>query len=912
MAEIEFEDTVKHMQELSIAKTRGDREGEGEAHYKLGRTYYSQGDFKQAIEYHKLHLSIAKELGDRSKERSAYCTLGGVYHRQGKFQHAIECHKLDLSIAKESGARDGECIACFNLGIVYNSLRNFEQAIEYYKQCISIAKDLGDRSLERTAYGNLGNAYDSVGNFNQAIEYHKQSLSIANNLGDRSREGTAYGNLGASYYSVGDFKQAIEYYKQSLSIAKDLGDRFLEGTAYGNLGNAYRSVGNFKQAIEYYKQSLSIAKDLGDRSLEGAAYGNLGTAYYSVGDFKQAIVYNKLNLRIAKELGDRAKEGTAYGNLGTTYGSLHNCEQNIKYLKLGLSIFTEIGDRVSVGFFSTNLGSAYLRLKNFQQATEYTKQGLSIAKEVGDREAERQAYHCLGHVYLQLDNLKEAIKYNKQSLSIAKEEGNKPAEAEACHSLGRIYERSGSFNEALDYYRSSVKILDDTRALLQSEDAMKISFRDKHASAYTALWRLLVCVGATDEALSVADKGRAQALIDVLKIEYDVNSVSSVSVEPKEYISNLLNNSATQIAFVGLDCHCISFWFLRKGKEIIFKQKEIECESSKLLVEATLRDIGAGGVRAKCENRSMEELSDDPPSNRDAVEDTEQSPTSSVNSLRRLYDVIIGPIADLLLGDQLIVVPDGPFCLAPYSALSESIRIRTVPSLTALHLIEDAPEDLHSRSGALLVGDPCLEEVTNVFGNPVWKQLPFARKEVEMIGELLKTTPLTGRDATKYEVMKRLESVALVHIAAHGGAETGEILLAPNPGWASHIPGKEYYILTISDVQAVRLRARLVVLSCCHSGRGEVKAEGVVGFARAFLCAGARSVLVSLWAIDDEATMEFMKHFYQHLADGKSASVALHQAVKSLRESEQFCELKYWAPFVLIGDDVTIEFGGKE
>lgn len=97
----------------------------------------------------------------------------------------------------------------------------------------------------------------------------------------------------------------------------------------------------------------------------------------------------------------------------------------------------------------------------------------------------------------------------------------------------------------------------------------------------------------------------------------------------------------------------------------------------------------------------------------------------------------------------------------------------------------------------------------------------------------------------------------------------------------------------------------------CHSGRGEVKSDGVVGMARAFLCAGARSVLASLWAIDDEATMNFMRSFYQHLIDGKSASMALHQAMKSLRESEKFCAAKYWAPFVLIGDDLKFEFGEK-
>jgi len=115
-------------------------------------------------------------------------------------------------------------------------------------------------------------------------------------------------------------------------------------------------------------------------------------------------------------------------------------------------------------------------------------------------------------------------------------------------------------------------------------------------------------------------------------------------------------------------------------------------------------------------------------------------------------------------------------------------------------------------------------------------------------------------------------------------------------------------LLTMSDVMGVEMQARLVVLSCCHSGRGEIKAEGVVGIARAFLGAGARSVLVSLWAIDDEATLEFMKSFYLGLAEGKSASESLNHAMKCLRESKKFSAVKHWAPFVLIGDDVTLDF----
>ncbi|XP_044165598.1 tetratricopeptide repeat protein 28-like [Acropora millepora] len=178
-----------------------------------------------------------------------------------------------------------------------------------------------------------------------------------------------------------------------------------------------------------------------------------------------------------------------------------------------------------------------------------------------------------------------------------------------------------------------------------------------------------------------------------------------------------------------------------------------------------------------------------------------------------------------------------------------------------------------------------------------------------MVALILNTIPLIGTQATKAEVMKRMSSVSLIHIAAHGNELTGEIALSPNPGWTSKFPQEEDFILKMSDVQSANLRARLVVLSCCHSGRGRIlKGEGVVGIARAFLAAGARSVLVALWAIDDEATMVFMKTFYHHLKEGKTASVAVHQSMKSLRESEEFSEMRYWAPFQLIGDDVEIEF----
>ena len=95
-------------------------------------------------------------------------------------------------------------------------------------------------------------------------------------------------------------------------------------------------------------------------------------------------------------------------------------------------------------------------------------------------------------------------------------------------------------------------------------------------------------------------------------------------------------------------------------------------------------------------------------------------------------------------------------------------------------------------------------------------------------------------------------------------------------------------MLTMADVSRVKVRAKLIVLSCCHSGSGEIRAEGVIGIARAFLGSGARSVLVALWAIPDLATEQLMSRFYKHLVEGESASESLHQAMKWTRKKRLY------------------------
>ena len=159
---------------------------------------------------------------------------------------------------------------------------------------------------------------------------------------------------------------------------------------------------------------------------------------------------------------------------------------------------------------------------------------------------------------------------------------------------------------------------------------------------------------------------------------------------------------------------------------------------------------------------------------------------SQSSALKKLHDIIITPIADLIEGNELTFLPERPFCLVSFAALqdsdssyeSDSFRIRVLSTLSTLQLIHDCPADFHIKTGALLVGDPCFRDI--IYQGRRLVQLPGARKEVEMIGRILNVSPLIGEMATKHEVLKRISSVALVHIAAHGKMETGGVILAPN------------------------------------------------------------------------------------------------------------------------------------
>ena len=907
-----------HKKQLDIALELKDRTGEGCAYGNLGSVYYCMNDMEQAIGFFKLNLSISKEVGQRASEGRACSCLGLIHVTQDKFKEAEDYFKQHLVIATELGDRSGEGLACGNLGLVYGYQEQFQQALKYGEQFLSIAKEIGNKAWEGEAYGNLGNAYHNLSDIELAITYYKSQLSIVNEMGRREEKQQVYTCLGSAYYSHRDFKQAIEYHRMSLNIAKELGDRSSEARAYGSLSDACSCLNDFKQTVEYGALNLEISKEEGIKSEEAAAYQRLGDAFLVLGDFERALSYYEQRLRVATEVGDLSGEGCAFGSIGTAYQSLGQLKSAIEYHQRHLYIAEEMENMTEQGVAYRSMGIAYQSVGEFKQAKECFEMFLGIAKNTENRENEGIVYGDLGEAYLGLGDIQRALHYQELRLNIAEEVGSKVEQGNAYYALGSVYEQLDNLPEAFNSFQSSVQLFKDVKACFQSKDDWKIKFQDNCQCAYIGSWRILVKQEKWIDALLTAEEGRAQALMDLMTSQYGLQGNLPESDVHENGILDLQANTL----FLALDENMLHSWLLLENNEVQYRAAEIETESgtsAKEFLQSLNNHIFEEieiGAAVRCEDRSLDALRQDVVTcrNRKPHQKMPQPFHRKHRALRWLYEIIIEPFG-LVEGNELIIVPDGPLCLTPFCLLldsksrylCETLRLRVVPSLSSLRMILNCSDEYHSRNGALLVGDPLLEEV--VINGEKLPQLPFARKEVEMIGEILRAHPVIGARATKDEVLRRLQDVALVHIAAHGCMKTGEIALCPNPTRASRIPGNDDFLLTMSDVLEVKLRARLVVLSCCHSGQGKVKAEGVVGIARAFLAAGARSVLASLWAIDDEATQEFMTSFYLNLSEGRRASESLNQAMKCLRESHNYGAVKYWAPFVLIGDDPVCDFG---
>ena len=895
--------------------------------FELGKIYQIQNEFEKAKQYYQRAIDLTKSTADEETEAKCYLALGGLSYSRSEYHKAKRYYEKAVAITVSYGDRIREAIIYRNLGRVVQSLGEYDKAEKYYKKALEIRKKTGDREEEANDYGNLGTLFYSLGEYEKAKEYTERALAIRKEIGDRKGEATDYGNLGTLFQSLGEYGKAKEYTEKALAIRKEIGDRKGEAADYGNLGTLFQSLGEYEKAKEYTEKALAIRKEIGDRVGEATDSGNLGTLFRSLGEYEKAKEYTERALAITKEIGYREREATDYGNLGRLFQSLGEYGKAKEYTEKALAIRKEIGDRKGEAADYGNLGTLFHSLGEYEKAKEYTEKALAIRKEIGDREGEAADYGNLGSLFHSLGELDKAEVHLSKALSICKAIGHNMNEFKTLCGLTVLKLAQSNFQEAFSYLSRTIEKFEKLRHFVKDNDYFKISLLEEHgAFPYKILSKLVSVSGNPEDSLYVEELRRARALADLMTAQYSAKQ-PQFSGDPQLAlfsIHDVIKREANcTFVYLSVDDEDVWIWILKTSGQILFRRKKgMDSDSfgnagsvpnPKVLFSESFRHFAI----LPTENYEDRSLNDEPVLKLSG--DVRRSPLSHDETedmktrLRLFYELIIAPVADLLKEPEIIIVPDSCMYQVPFAALldeggrylSEKFRMRVVPSLTVLKVIQDSPSNYHSNTGALIVGEPEVREVIYKGKQMILDPLPGARKEAEMIGKMLGVIPLLGKDATKEAVLEQMKSVALIHFAAHGNPDRGEIALSP-VSTTNSTPQEEEYLLTMADVSKVQLRAKLVVLSCCHSGCGEIKVEGVIGIARAFLGSGARSVLVARWALDDESTEQFMKCFYEHLFRGESASESLHEVRKWMRGNPNYSEVKKWATFMLIGDNVTL------
>jgi len=303
---------------------------------------------------------------------------------------------------------------------------------------------------------------------------------------------------------------------------------------------------------------------------------------------------------------------------------------------------------------------------------------------------------------------------------------------------------------------------------------------------------------------------------------------------------------------------------------------------------------------------------------------------------KQLYAMLVKPIAEPASATRLIIAPDAILNLLPFEALRDgqgeyllkSRIIGYVPSGTILNMLRRTEE--HKAPKPLLaVGDveyenqggsgwrlpsPSsiggrIERGIADFSGTGLRDLPETRAEVEQIGEVIGSDAvmLVGKDATETAFKKQpLDQFRILHLAVHGFADTqyperSALVLGIDPH------SRDDGLLQVREIIRLRLNAELTTLSACDTGVGKLQGqEGISNLVEAFLVAGSKSVVASLWSADDTFASALMEQFYRHLAQDEDSSSALRNAKLDLlaKYGNQVSPF-YWAAFIAVGEAST-------
>jgi CHAT domain-containing protein/tetratricopeptide (TPR) repeat protein len=897
----------------------------------------SQQVFRRAIE-------MARRRGDRQSLASALYGYGGVLIAIGEGDRAEPLLVENGRISEEIGDKNGMAEAASALGRLRNMQARYDDARAYHLRSFELWKATGDELGIAIGLNNVGHTYQAVGDYVMALDYFQRSLDGLERLGDRRRSATVLDNMGMIARRLGDYGRGLELAQRALTIRESFQDRVGIAKSFDSLSEVYQAQGNYGAALEALVKSLDLRRAIGRVHATAEALNNIAVVYEAQGNYPQAVKYLRQSLALNDaKVGSRSLVAEIYTHLGELFllqGQFTRARQS---LQQSLAISTGADYKLEAADARYVLGRAYIALGQFTAARATLEECLAFRDGSGDRRGRAEVLIEMAELDRRRGRLRDGLARAKEAAQLAAVMELPDVQWRALTLVGRLQLALSAPDEARNAFDTAIALIEGMRSLNPGRDEPRSRFFADRLAPYRERIAIALAASNLAEAFSFAERSKARGLLDVIR-GGGVVITKSMTGEERTHELELRTALSSANSELGLSLEAVSpdetrvsgLRRKRESKRLDYEEFQARLyaahpelrasraatptisasEAQRLLPgpESAIVEFVAGrdrtvaliitstSLRVVTLGATPAELGRQVRRFRDQLADRD---LRAVEASRALYDMVIGPMRAEILGKtDLIVVPDGVLWELPFQALQssehryliEDVSISYAPSITVLREMMR----LHTSAPRTLLA----------FGNPVAhgdQALPETENEVHRLAAIYGASSRVyiGADAREDRWKAEAPGYRVIHLATHGVLDDASPLyshlrLAPTaPGSA------EDGLLEAWEIMNVPLKAELVILSACETGRGHVAAgEGMLGLMWAVFVAGSPATLVSQWRVDSESSTALMVAFHRawNADGGISKARALQAASIAVLRTPGFSHPFYWAGFILAGD----------
>ena len=749
---------------------------------------------------------------------------------------------------------------------------------------------------------------------------------------------------------------AEELWKEVLELATNLGEKRWVARARAELGIIAFLDGDVTKSTTMIKSGLTSMLLHGDLAGE-VMYGSVvGNGLVEMGEPREGLGYCEILLGIAASAKDMGFPFPAYLGKARALVALHREEEARKLLEETLARTKALNARLEQVDVLIALGKQAWAAKQPQAAIGHFENAAELSRAGNFRHALAWSLYELGKAQQETGQLDRAETTMQSALETMREVEDRYHLPLHLGLLAEIKAEQGQWRDAQELFSNAADVVDGL--LVNAPSAQAESYLISTLSdVYSGSFELAAKLNETDFAYRMIERARGRSIADILR---------SRGPRPKE-LSETESAAARQVSRLQIKLvHAVEPSDRARLLDQLFEAEQLltpdgspntrlqaAALSSKTVDLTKLRRALRGDEvileyvleepRSFCISITREQASIVPLSaGRKAIEDLVGQYLASVKAgstandeAAALYSVLLRPISGQDEHERLVIIPDGVLNGLPFGALVDSAGqyvlsshvVTYAPSATVLYLLRNAKRTQRTTFAFLGVGGvdyqawsgaPTVHRTTGrseapegldgLFGLIPSELRNLAGSQQEVIASATAlgapATLLFGRRATE-DVFKSepLGSFAVIHMAVHAVAsekfpDQSALILEGDTS------GKEDGLLQVREIRRLPLNADLVSLSACDAARGEINGEdGIANLVRAFLLAGSRTVLASLWSASDDFTPALMKRFYEHLGSGEDEGSALqHAKLDMMQEFGDRSLPVYWAGFTLTGD----------